>query len=45
VEISDNTTFSERMTPELEAAYSDFASEIMREALKLLQSPSSRESV
>jgi hydrogenase maturation protease len=45
VEISDNTTFSERMTPELEAAYSDFASEIMREALRLLRSPSSREPV
>jgi hydrogenase maturation protease len=36
VEILDNTTFSERITPELEAAYPTFSSEIMREALALL---------
>jgi hydrogenase maturation protease len=38
VEISDNTSFSEDMTPELEAAYAAFAPEIMREALALLRS-------
>jgi len=43
VEIVDNTTFSEHMTPELEAAYGDFSSEIMREALALLRSASSRD--
>jgi hydrogenase maturation protease len=42
VEISDNTTFSESMTPELEAAYSGFAPEIMREALVLLRPSASR---
>lgn len=42
VEISDNTTFSESMTPELEAAYSGFAPQIMHDALGLLQSPASR---
>jgi hydrogenase maturation protease len=36
VEILDNTTFSERMTPELEAVYATVSSEIMREALALL---------
>jgi hypothetical protein len=38
VEIVDNTTFSERMTPELEAAYAEFSTEIMRQALVLLAS-------
>ena len=42
VEISDNTTFSESMSPELEAGYCDFAPEIMHEALDLLQSTASR---
>lgn len=41
VEISDNTTFSESMTPELETAYAAFAPEIMREALALLRSSTS----
>ena len=41
VEISDNTTFSESMTPELEAAYAGFAPEIMRQALILVRSSSS----
>jgi hydrogenase maturation protease len=36
VEILDNTTFSERLTPELEAVYATVSSEIMREALALL---------
>jgi len=38
VEIADNTTFSESMTPELEAAYDAFCPEIMRQALALLRS-------
>ena len=38
VEIVDNTTFSESMTPELEAAYNAFCPEIMRQALALLRS-------
>jgi len=42
VEIVDNTTFSEHMTPQLEAAYGDFSPEIVREALALLRSTSSR---
>jgi hydrogenase maturation protease len=41
VEIADNTTFSESMTPELEAAYSAFCPEIVRQALGLLR-PRSR---
>ncbi len=36
VEILDNTTFSERMTPELEAMYPAVSSEILRQALALL---------
>lgn len=39
VEIADNTTFSERMTPELEASYDAFCPEIMRQALALLHPP------
>lgn len=39
VEIVDNATFSETMTPELEAAYQAFCPEIMRQALALLHSP------
>jgi hydrogenase maturation protease len=39
VEIVDNTTFCESMTPELEAAYSEFCPVILRQALALLQSP------
>jgi hydrogenase maturation protease len=38
VEIVNNTTFSENMTPELESAYRDFSSQIMRQALDLLDS-------
>ncbi len=38
VEIIDNTTFSESMTPELEVAYDSFGPEIMRQALALLRS-------
>jgi len=38
VEIVDNTTFSESMTPELEAAYNAFSTEIMHQALALLRS-------
>ena len=36
VEILDNTTFSETMTPELEAAYTGFSSEVIDQALVLL---------
>jgi hydrogenase maturation protease len=36
VEILDNTTFSETMTPELEATYADFSREIIDQALALL---------
>jgi hydrogenase maturation protease len=39
VEIADNTTFSERMTPELEAAYDDLRPQIVRRALALLHHP------
>lgn len=39
VEIADNTTFSERMTPELEAAYGDLRPQIVRRALALLHPP------
>jgi Ni,Fe-hydrogenase maturation factor len=39
VEILDNTTFSETMTPELESAYGDFAQEIIAQALALLGHP------
>jgi hydrogenase maturation protease len=39
VEIVDNITFSESMTPELEAAYSTFCPEILRQALDLLPFP------
>jgi hydrogenase maturation protease len=42
VEISDNTLFSERMTPELEAAYGALSEEIVRRALLLLDHPPSR---
>jgi hydrogenase maturation protease len=42
VEISDNTTFSESMTPELEAAFDEAASEIARETIALLLAPSTR---
>jgi len=38
VEILDNTTFSETMTPELESAYAGFSSEIVDRALALLRS-------
>lgn len=41
VEISDNMTFSERMTPELEAAYGALSEEIVRRALLLLDDPTS----
>jgi hydrogenase maturation protease len=37
VEIIDNTTFSETMTPELEAAYTAFCPEIVRQAFALLR--------
>lgn len=39
VEIADNTTFSEHMTPELEAAYDDLRPQIVRRALALLHHP------
>ena len=39
VEIADNTTFSERMTPGLEAAYGDLGPQIVRRALALLHHP------
>jgi hydrogenase maturation protease len=39
VEIVDNTTFSESMTPELETAYAAFCPEIVRQALALLPVP------
>jgi hydrogenase maturation protease len=39
VEILDNTTFSERMTPVLEEAYPALCAEIMHEALALLGDP------
>ncbi len=42
VEIVNNTTFSESMTPELETSYSAFCPEIMREALALLHPPASQ---
>ncbi len=43
VEIADNTTFSETMTPLLESAYGAIASQILQEALRLLLSFNSRE--
>jgi len=42
VEILDNTTFSETMTPELESAYADFSREIVDRALALLGHPPTR---
>jgi hydrogenase maturation protease len=39
VEIFDNLTFSETMTPELESAYADIAREIIDQALALLGRP------
>jgi len=39
VEIADNMTFSESMTPELEAAYSAICPEIVARALALLPPP------
>jgi hydrogenase maturation protease len=36
VEIVDNTTFSESLTPELESAYADFSREIIGQALALV---------
>jgi hydrogenase maturation protease len=45
VEIVNNTTFSESMTPELESSYSAFCPEIMREALALLHPPASQRRV
>jgi hydrogenase maturation protease len=42
VEIADNITFSERMTPELEAAYGAFSQEIVGRALSLLATAASR---
>jgi len=42
VEILDNTTFSETMTPELESAYADFSREISDRAFALLRRPPSR---
>jgi hydrogenase maturation protease len=39
VEIRDNTTFSESMTPELEAAYSLISPQIVRRALAVLHPP------
>jgi len=39
VEIADNTTFCEQMTPLLEAAYPRLAQEILAEALRLLDQP------
>jgi hydrogenase maturation protease len=38
VEVEDNATFSERMTPALEAAYSDYAPAILAEVQVLLAS-------
>lgn len=43
VEIADNTTFSEHMTLELEAAYDDFSSKIVCEALALLRASTDRD--
>ncbi len=39
VEIADNTTFSESMSPELEAAYDGLRPQIVRRALALLHPP------
>jgi hydrogenase maturation protease len=39
VEIADNTTFSDTMTPELEAAYGDIRPQIVQRALALLHPP------
>jgi hydrogenase maturation protease len=41
VEIVDNMTFSDSMTPELETAYPTLRVEIVREALALLHTPAS----
>ena len=41
VEIADNTTFGERMTPQLEAAYDGLSPQIVRRALDLLRHPAS----
>jgi len=41
VEIADNTTFSQAMTPELEEAYPTFSSEIVSRALAWLLPPAS----
>lgn len=42
VEIADNMTFSESMTPELEAAYGALSQAILQRALALLDHPPSR---
>ena len=39
VEIADNTTFSEDMTPEVQEAYPEFSREIINEALTILGIP------
>ena len=41
VEIVDNLTFSESLTPEMEAAYPTLRTQIVREALALLHAPAS----
>jgi hydrogenase maturation protease len=41
VEIVDNMTFSESMTPEMEAAYPALRAAVVREALALLHTPAS----
>jgi hydrogenase maturation protease len=41
VEIADNLTFSESLTPELEAAYPSLSAQIVRAALLLLHTPAS----
>jgi hydrogenase maturation protease len=37
IEVVDNATFSESMTPELESAYPEYSCEIIQQALRLLQ--------
>ena len=37
IEVVDNATFSESMTPELESAYPEYSREIIQQALRLLQ--------
>ena len=37
IEVADNATFSESMTPELESGYPDYSREIIQQALRLLQ--------